>query len=66
MRSKEVLKIFDRLKNLRKEGLNKGGEMSSGNIIFKILRRTKYIDKIWDLINTSYDKINSIKENKLY
>lgn len=61
---KELLKIFDRLKKIRKEGLNKGGEMSSGNIIFKILRRTKYIDKIWDLINTSYDKINSIKENK--
>ena len=63
---KELLKIFDRLKKLRREGLNKGGEMSSGNIIFKILRRTKYIDKIWELINTSYDKINSIKENKLY
>ena len=61
---KELLKIFDKLKKLRKEGLNKGGEMSSGNIIFKILRRTKYIDKIWELINTSYDKINSIKENK--
>ena len=63
---KDLLKIFDRLKKIRKEGLNKGGEMSSGNIIFKILRRTKYIDKIWELINTSYDKINSIKENKLY
>lgn len=62
---KELLKIFDRLKKIRKEGLNKGGEMSSGNIIFKILRRTKYIDKIWELINTSYDKINSIKENKI-
>lgn len=61
---KELLKIFGKLKKLRKEGLNKGGEMSSGNIIFKILRRTKYIDKIWELINTSYDKINSIKENK--
>lgn len=61
---KELLKIFDRLKKLRREGLKKGGEMSSGNIIFKILRRTKYIDKIWELINTSYDKINSIKENK--
>ena len=61
---KDLLKIFVKLKKLRKEGLNKGGELSSGNIIFKILRRTKYIDKIWDLINTSYDKINSIKENK--
>ena len=56
--------IFNKIKNIRKEGLKKGGEMSSGNIIFKILRRTKYIDKIWDTINTSYDKINSINENK--
>ena len=35
------------------------------NIIYKILRRSKYIDKIWDLINTSYDKINSIQENQI-
>lgn len=57
--------IFDRLKKMRKESLSKHGEMSSGNIIYKILRRTKYIDKIWDLMNTSYDKINSLSENKI-
>lgn len=58
----ETLKdIFDKIKKMRVESLKKSGEMSSGNIIFKILRRSKYIDKIWDIINTSYDKINSIK-----
>lgn len=62
---KKLKSIFDKLKKLRKESLSKQGEMGSGNIIYKILRRSKYIDKIWDLINTSYDKINSIQENKL-
>lgn len=63
---KELKTIFERVKKMRKEGLSKDGEMSSGNIIYKILRRTKYIDKIWDLINSSYDKINSIEESKKY
>lgn len=56
--------IFDKLKNLRKEGLKDEGEMSSGNIIFKIIRRTNYFDKLWDMMNSSYDKLNSIKESK--
>lgn len=52
--------LFDKIKRIRKESLSKQGEMSSGNIIFKILRRTNYIDKIWNLINSAYDKVNSI------
>lgn len=64
MCQKELKKIFDNLKKIRKESLDKQGEMGSGNIIYKILRRTNYIDKIWDLINSSYDKINSITESK--
>lgn len=57
---KQLKKIYTHIKNLRKESLSKKGEMGSGNIIFKILRRTNYIDKIWDLINKSYDKIYSL------
>ena len=38
--------------------------MSSGNIIYKIIRRTGYLDKIWDIVNSSYDKANSIEEKK--
>lgn len=57
----KTLKIFKRLKNMRKEGLSRSGEMSSGNVIYKVIRRTGYLDTIWDIINTTYNKINSIK-----
>lgn len=60
--SSKIKKVWDKVKGLRKEGLkSKYKEMSSGNIIYKILRRTNYLDKIWELINTTYNKINTIK-----
>lgn len=62
----KAYKIFDKLKNMRSEGLSsEKKEMSSGNIIYKIIRRTGYLDKIWEIVNSSYDKANSIKENKI-
>mgnify|MGYP003548488218 FL=1 len=61
----KIEKIFNRLKNLRAEGLKSNQkEMSSGNIIYKLIRRMKYIDKIWNIANKAYDKVNSINENK--
>ena len=61
----KIEKIFNRLKNLRAEGLKSNQkEMSSGNIIYKLIRRMKYIDKIWNIANKAYDKVNSITENK--
>lgn len=63
--STKIKKIWDKVKGLRKEGLkSKYKEMSSGNIIYKVLRRTNYLDKIWEIINTTYNKVNTIKENK--
>ena len=59
---KKMNKIFTKLKGLRKEGLNsKQAEMSSGNIVWKVLRRMGYLDKVWDVINSTYNKINSLK-----
>lgn len=61
----KVEKIFTKLKNLRSEGLeSKKKEMSSGNVIYKLVRRMKYIDKIWSLVNYAYDKVNTIMEKK--
>ena len=61
----KVEKIFKRLKNIRNEGLNsRQKEMSSGNIIYKLIRRMKYLDKIWKIANKAYDNINSLKEKK--
>lgn len=60
--STEVKKLFDKIKLIRKSGLNSAkGEFSSGNIIFKVLRRTDYIGRLVDLKRKTYDKLNTIK-----
>jgi len=59
--STKVKKLFNRLHKQRQESLDKNGEMGTYNIIWKVLRRTEYLDKMWDIINTIYNKINSIK-----
>lgn len=53
--------LFKKIKAIRKESLKNGGEMSSGNIIFKSLRRTGHIGKLADIKTQTYDKIFSIK-----
>lgn len=57
---KKCKTLFDKLKGIRQESLKKNGEMSSGNIIYKLLRRTKYLDKLWEMINNTYNKSKSI------
>ena len=53
--------LFKKIKAIRRESLKNGGEMSSGNIIFKCLRRTGYIGKLAEIKTNTYDKIFSIK-----
>lgn len=57
---KKCNKLINTLRKIRKNGLNKNGEMSVGNIIYKVCRRTGYLDKLWELKNQIYDKMNSI------
>ena len=59
--SKKVKKLFDKIKGIRKTSLAKSGEMGSGNIWFKSLRRLGYIERLIDLKSKTFDKINSIK-----
>ena len=58
--SRKIDKTLDTLKQIRQNGLNAKGEMSVGNIIYKICRRTGYLDKLWELKNKVYDKKNSL------
>ena len=55
----EELRVF--LKDLRSQQLDKEGEMAIGNIVYKVLRRTGYLDTLYELQNKIYDKINSIE-----
>ena len=59
-------KLGEDLIELRKNGLKtKQKELSSGNIIVKVLRNCGYIDKLWKYVNMAYDKRNSLKENTI-
>ena len=44
-------KIKGKLKNFRICGLQKGGEYSLENLVFKVLRRNGYIQKLFDFQN---------------
>lgn len=55
--------LWDKVKEMRKNGLGEKGESSPGNVCYKILRRTGYLDKLWKLRTLCYDKTNSITES---
>lgn len=53
--------IKDKLKNYRKSGLEKDGELSYENLVFKFLRRSGHIQKLFDKANKETDKELSIE-----
>ena len=59
----ETLK--DKLKEYRKSGLESNGELSYENLVFKFLRRSGHIEKLFDEINNITDKKLSIETTKI-
>lgn len=59
---KVIKKLKDKIKNYRKIGLDKSGEMSYENMVFKYLRRSGYIDRLFDLENQYIDKELSVEK----
>ena len=59
--AKRANALFKKIKSMRREGLKKGGEMNSFNIIFKCLKRSGHIKKLADIKSKTYDKIFSIE-----
>jgi predicted nucleotidyltransferase len=55
-------KLLDKLYKYRQAGLDKGGELSDENIIFKALRAKGYLDKIKDTVTKLYDKKMTVDE----
>ena len=56
--------LKDQIKKMRQSGLEKGGEYSVENIVFKILRRTDFMEALTIYKNKAYDKTVSIDEDK--
>ena len=57
-----VKKYKEKLKNFRSCGLEKNGEMSIENLVFKLLRRNGYIENLSDLPTEIIDKKLSMKQ----
>ena len=62
---KIISKYKDKLKKYRTCGLESGGEYSDENLVFKILRRNNYIQKLFDFETTIADKELSLNESRI-
>jgi len=56
-------KLMGKIKKFRKCGLEKGGEYSSENLAFKVLRRDGTIGRLIDVRRESYDRMMSLEES---
>ena len=53
---KTIEKTKEKIRKMRSSGLARGGEFSTENLVFKVLRRTDLLGKMNDLITKSTDK----------
>jgi len=52
------------IKQMRQSGLEKGGEFSTENLVFKVLRRTQFMEILDSYKNKSYDAQMSLEEEQ--
>jgi len=57
--------LREKLKDYRKSGLEKKGELSYENLVFKFLRRSGHIEKLFKALNRSLDKKLSIERKEV-
>jgi hypothetical protein len=58
----KVIHIKNKIKQMRNAGLEKGGEFSIENLVFKTLRRTEFMDILDSFKAKAYDKLLSVNE----
>jgi len=64
--AREYIKKFkEKLKKYRSSGLKKEGEYSYENLVFKYLRRSDYLEKLFNLENNLLDKELSLMEQNV-
>jgi hypothetical protein len=61
----KIDKLKDKLKKYRSCGLEKNGEYSYENLVFKFLRRNGYIQKLFDFENDIIDKKLSLETEEI-
>jgi hypothetical protein len=58
----KVTRVKDKIKQMRKAGLESGGEFSLENLTFKVLRRTPFMDILDSFKAKAYDNLMSVME----
>ena len=58
----KVTKVKAKIKQMRKAGLESGGEFSLENLVFKVLRRTPFMDILDSFKAKAYDNLMSVME----
>jgi len=56
-------KIKDKIKKMRQAGLDRAGEFSVENMVFKVLRRNGMLDRLSDIKTVAYDKSVTLENN---
>jgi hypothetical protein len=52
----DLQRITDKLRHMRRSGLDRSGEFSVENLAFKVLRNQGYIDKLYQAHNHQQDQ----------
>ena len=53
-------KLKDKIRRMRKCGLEKSGAYSAENLAFKVMRRNGYLEKLSDVKNRAYDGLHTV------
>jgi hypothetical protein len=56
-------RVKQKIKKMRQCGLDKGGEWSVENIVFKVLRRNGMLERLGDIKTVAYDKSVTLENN---
>jgi hypothetical protein len=58
----DITRLQDKIRSMRQAGLDAGGEFSTENLAFKIIRNKKFLDKLYKTKNSKVDQELSLDE----
>ena len=59
----DIERLQDKIKAMRQAGLDRGGEFSTENLAFKIIRNKGYLDRLYKNKNSKFDQELSLDED---
>jgi hypothetical protein len=59
----DITRLQDKIRNMRQSGLDTGGEFSTENLAFKIIRNKGYLNRLYKNKNSKFDQELSLDED---